>query len=460
MERIISDSGLPALIADQRSVCMEIPYTFADVRGHLVEADLLEEVVVPRWQASITRLAGELETAARGIAGNASSPARLLGGLLSTPAIVKNVARLDRPALLSIAQEALDAGGPLRFEIAWGQVKRDVAGLKTAGPHADLAEASAIGRLAAFTLAAKALTGRRVELTVLSGARRFQDALLTRPEQLSLYDTERQQIADLLGYGGTLRFRDYVRVQSDRGRDPAAWQATYRDEIRTCDPATARAHLNQMALNTDWDHVHALGMKDRLIHGSRLPQQVSGWLGSSAATTGSRLTRAAVTCLINPSLRPAWLSELAGHGCTSQLLDEAIGFYLRTSWQAARRYAAVHAADRRIGEAGAPPGTIRLTVHEKRNRPDIPALAILGRRYPGMLPQHLAVLLAADGSTRMASIAELWPHLRHALPVHAGESLLTQAFGWLFTAGQPFCFAAPETDWQQGIAGMLTEAVK
>ncbi|MEU4846178.1 hypothetical protein [Streptomyces gilvosporeus] len=478
-ERIVSDSGLPALLRNDPDAALRTPYGFSPGSGPLLDPATLRDQILPRWREGVDRQVKALVKRARStletLSGDAlysrlDDPlhrrAALIAELFRTHTVVKNAGRLDVRTLQHSLAGALDAGGPLRFEIAWGQVKRGLAGLKTAGPYADLAEALAVGRLTALMRAAGQLLDGEVRLTVLTGGTRFQDALLTRPEQLAAYDAQRQAVADALGASGTVVFGDFTAARTDADR--AAWQEIYRRTLAATSDEEITARLHTVAFNVDWDTVLTRAADGAAPHGVALPDRLAGWLAGAPAERGPFLIRAATTCLVNPGLQQHWEQQLADTEDGEDLLEDAIDFFAHIAWEATRRYAAIHAADREAATgaaAGAPsadrdgsqeaaPGrAIRLTVHEKRDRPAMPALAILGMRAPGLLPQHLAAHLADGGRTEVGTMAELHAQLPSALPVHLSEEAAAHpVFGWLAGTGQPLCMVSPDTDWQRSLA--------
>ena len=478
-ERIVSDTGLLGLLRNDMDAALRTPYSFQHGSGPVLAPATLRDHILPRWQEGVGRQAKALVRRARStlevLSGDAlynrlddplSRRAALIAELFRTNTLVKNAGRLDVRGLQQSLAGALSSEGPLHFEIAWGQVKRDLAGLKTAGPYADLTETLAIGRLTALTHAAGRLLDGEVQLTVLSGGTRFQDALLTRSEQLVAYDTQRQAIANALGASGAVTFRDFVSAQADRDADRTVWQKIYRRKLSGTSDEEIKARLHTVALNVDWDNVLALAADGNAPHGVTLLKHLADWLIRAPAERRSLLIRAAVTCLINPGMQPLWEQQFAAVEGEEELLEDGIIFFANVAWEATRRYSAIHAADREAA-AGKPGGgeggqgscsgkPIRLTVHEKRDHPAMPALAILGMRAPNLLPQHLAIHLSGNGHLELGTVAELHAHAPSALPVHLADGKdPLPLFGWLAGTRQPLAFVASDTDWQRSLGAAL-----
>ncbi|CAL9320355.1 L-tyrosine/L-tryptophan isonitrile synthase family protein [Streptomyces sp. SudanB182_2057] len=477
-ERIVSDSGLPALLRHQPHAALRTPYAFPSGSGPVLDAETLREHLLPRWREGVEKQTKALVRRVRStmevLSGDAlysalddplSRRAALVAELFRTHTLVKNAGRLDVRALQRTLAGALSTEGPLHFEIAWGHVKRDLAGLKTPGPCADLAEALAIGRLTALTRAASRLLDGEARLTVLSGGTRFQDALLTRSEQLVAYDTQRRQVAEALGAAGAVTFRDFASVRAERDGDRTGRRETYRRKQAEIRDGQIRARLHTVAFNVDWENVLALAADGAAPHGVTLSAPLADWLASAPAERGPLLIRAAATCLVDPGAQPLWAEQFAAVEDGEELLEEGIAFFAHVAWEATRRYIAIHEADKEAAAAGpsadpAPAGTaarpIRLTVHEKRDRPAMPALAVLGMRAPELLPQHLAVLLPGSGGPEFGTVAELHARVPSARPLHLADGAGTQpVFGWLASTSQPLCLVAPEADWQRDLGAVL-----
>ncbi|MGW3108175.1 hypothetical protein [Streptomyces sp. NPDC001100] len=451
-DRIVSDSGLLTLLRnDPESAAGAI---WQDEPGgggpaHVLDLGVLRDDVLPRWSKGVDKQVKGMIRRARGtlevLSGEAlyshlddptARTAALVAELFRNPATAKNAGRLDVRRLQQRLRTALRHGGPLRFEIAWGQAKRGAGGLKTLGPSADLAEAYALARLTALARAAAELLDHEpgVRLTVLTGGSRFTEALLTCPARLAAYDHQRARIADGLAPNGILEFRDYAHTSDD-------WRDRYERHLAAVTDSAITARFPTVLFNVDWENVVRTALDGATAHGVPLPGRVAGWLAADPARRGPLLTRAAVGCLANPALQTGTPDDLA------DVLEEGIAYYSQITWEATRAYVAVHAADR-DARPDDPSGAVRLTVHEKRDRPDVPAVATLGVRGADLLSQHVAVRLAGPGSaTVFETVAEITAHAPDAVPVRlTGAPAGGALFDWLAGTAQPLCFAPADTD--------------
>lgn len=427
-EKVVSESRLLTLLRDDSQAWMTS--SALDRPGVTVSDDF-----TPPWRDGVRKQVKRLTKRARGmlevLAGDAlysslgdpaSRRAALVAELFRDHVISRNAGRLDVRAL---QRQILDrAGEPLTFEIALGQPKRDAGGLKTAGPHADLAEVFAIGRLVALMESVAELAEQPVSLAVRSGGERFADALITDARPREAYDAQREQIASLLADKASVTFSDFRRSTPE---DPH-WPGFYAEELAALPSEAIASRLHTIVMNVDWDNVFALALRGEPVHGVTLPESLSVWLEEDS-TRVRTITRAGVSSLVNPRHQAVW-REIIGH---ETAVEDGLAFVSAVAWEATKRYVAIHAADRRV--ASAVSRAIRLTVHEKKDEPAMPAILTLGTRGGGLLSHHVLAVADRRKPLEFLTIAEITAS-SEAVPVRfAGEG----PFSWL--GRQPLCFA-------------------
>ncbi len=369
--------------------------------------------------------------------------AALVCELFRSPDLCKNAGWLATRPLQQRLVTALAGDAPLHFAIAWGQAKRDVGGLKLMGPLPDLAECQAIARLGTLVEAAERLLDgrRRVTLTILGGAQRFSDALFTRPALAQAYDGQRARLADWLMQRPTIAVQPFVPPQPL----PDAAEVGVSDQ-------EVELHFPTIALNVDWGRFFTCGAPDAAV--PALPAAVRQWLQAHGDTDAQRLLRAAVTSTVNPRCRAAWGQSFGG--AEAGVLDAAIAFVRNTAWRSARQYLRTQAwllGQPRV--AGDP--TIRLTVHEKRDRQDIPALYTLGSRAGDQLPQHVIARLGRGGTLRFGALVQ-FQRAGALRPVLVATTPQRPApLDWLAETGQPLCVADPQAE---GLEALLAKAIR
>jgi hypothetical protein len=444
---VLSESRLLPLLADVRT-CL------TDPRQALQDPCVLPASavapLVAQWQAQVAAGGKALVKTTRGVLEEMSSgslyehldaprwkTAALVCEVFRSPDISKNAGWLATRQLQGRIAAALEGSGPLEFSIAWGQAKRDVGGLKALGPLPDLAEFHALARLSMVADAiARHLDGRQeVRLRILGGAVRFSEAFFTREDLAHAYDRQRAHIAALLVERPAITVEPFVPpAANDDARDADG------DGIEDHDIV---AHFPTIALNVDWGRFfRPTPPPDAAPHPRlpALPAAVAHWLAGHDDAQAARLLRAAVTCTLNPRCRIAWEEHFPGS--EGEVLDAAAEFVHGTAWQSTRQYLRVQARVR-ASETGSSPG-IRLTVHEKRSRGDIPAVYTLGPQGGDQLPQHVVARLGPQGTLRFGPVAEFLQSgpLRPVLIGMPAAGAAPPPIDWLAGSAQPLCLAA------------------
>ena len=363
--------------------------------------------------------------------------AALASEIFRHPEVSKNSGWLHTRALQEKFVKASVDDGRIELLIAWGQPKRNAGGLKTAGSLADLAELYAIARLGMIVTAIRSVLERDVDLTVLSGGRQFAQALYTDPVLAAKYDAQRQEIANLLCGRGVMTFCDYVSADF---RDTARWTERYGEVLEKITAEMIASEFSTVLLNVDWANVFSAadGNTELIaLRSMHLPAKLCRWLDQHPADMRRTLIQAAITCILNPRYQAYWQERL---GDGEDVIQNTVDFMRAFAWECTRKYIALHHAD---GVEAAEPlhgHRIRLTVHEKRNRPDVPAIFTLGRSGGNLLSQHVAVRIQSGGGVRFETLMEIRERGAHPVVLGAPGSAHRALFEWLASAGQPLCF--------------------
>jgi hypothetical protein len=442
---VLSESRLLPLLADARTCLLDPRQALQD--PCVLPASAVAPLVA-HWQAQVAAGGKALVKTTRSVLEEMSSgslyehlgdprwkTAALVCEVFRSPDISKNAGWLATRQLQGRIAAALERDEPLEFSIAWGQAKRDVGGLKALGPLPDLAEFHALARLSMVVDAiARHLDGRQqARLRILGGAVRFSEAFFTREDLARAYDRQRARIAALLVERPAITVEPFV--------PPAAGDAGEADGDGIGDHDIV-AHFPTIALNVDWGRFFCPTPPDAAAHPRlpAVPAAMAHWLAGHDEAQAARLLRAAVTCTLNPRCRIAWEEHFPGS--EGDVLDAAAEFVHATAWQSTRQYLRVQARVR-ASETSDAPG-IRLTVHEKRSRGDIPAVYTLGPQGGDQLPQHVVARLGPQGTLRFGPVAEFLQSgpLR---PVRVGAPAAGEAappIDWLAGSSQPLCLAA------------------
>ncbi len=452
---ILSESNLSNAIISQLGSCRELEQANEAV---ILDAQEVAKILAS-WKASIDRQSTRL---VKYVTSNLSD---LPGGCLynrldeplwrraaricevfRNPDVSKNAGRLDTHKLQGNILACLEREAPFTLALGWGQPKRAAGGLKTLGHYADLAEMYAIARLAIIVRAVTRLAERPIQLTILTGGSRFFEAFFTRPELTVTYDEQRQQIADALCGPGIINFHPYSALVGDGSSSAVVDERVGRFEaaLATVDDSITTAKFGAILLNIDWDHVFAQDPRARYQrpHGIDMPRSLQEWLLGANADDRNRLIRAAIVGLITPKHQSAWLETFENE----EVLEDALSFVQAVAWESTRKYIALHLmdADDEASTVLIAQGVnaLRLTVHEKRDHREMPALFTLGQKGGNLLSQHVMAVV-----NRNEIIFESFAELRSRDVVRVciedaeiGNGDQNSLFQWLGDARQPLCF--------------------
>ncbi|OOH84402.1 hypothetical protein BMT54_12260, partial [Pasteurellaceae bacterium 15-036681] len=103
------------------------------------------------------------------------------------------------------------------------------------------------------------------------------------------------------------------------------------------------------------------------------------------------IIRMSISCILNPGNSFYWINRIN----SNIEFDEVLDFFYKVSIRSAKKYIAIHLMDKidDVLLSKKLENAIRLTVHVKKDRPDIPAISLLGNGYENKLSQHISTLL-------------------------------------------------------------------
>ncbi len=456
---LVSESTLHRALISKLGACLVLHH---NDKGIIIPCEDVDRIV-RTWKESVERQACRLVRAAASMLANLPTgclyqrledpvwrAAAHISEVFRRPEITKNAGRLDTLALQRRLQAILADGAALTFTIAWGQPKRTAGGLKAAGPHPDLAEMYSIARLSMLVQAISQISRTDVELTVLSGAGRFIEALFMRSAVAEAYDKARQRIAEAFTSPCRIRFTPYHELQKTNSGNTAhlaqVWADRFAPQMAKLSDEEVSAKFGTILLNIDWEHVFAPDPSQRMHrpHGIQLPENVERWISAHDSAECARLVRATIVGLTSPKYQAEWLRTFDN----DEVLESALAFVQAVTWESTRKYLAIQylaADDANRRQSESDPEGVRLTVHEKRNRHDIPAVFMLSPSSGNLLPQHVLAGFFASGDLIFESHAELT--FRQFRPVHLSTGALEDGlFSWLAAARQPLCFVEKGND--------------
>ncbi|MFT3771755.1 MAG: hypothetical protein QM820_40620 [Minicystis sp.] len=408
-------------------------------------------------QAVLARLADRIELAAKRVAGLAQHNLELLSGagiygdLLDPPhrraalvaelfrdaRVARNAGYLDAAGLQRRIHRARSRAGGLTLELGWGQAKRDAGLLKTPGRGADLAELVAIARLGVIVRASQHILEEPVTLRVITGGRRFFEALFTCPTLDAAYNAQRAALAAAIGLGGAITFADIDRYWSE-GEIAARLDRALLDHPPASLPgAFAEASFQFVLFNIDWYNIlggPGAGQPLR-PHGLPPPAAFLEQFSHLGPAGRSLLLRHLLAAVVNPDLR---LPPVEALGCHRDSFEAARSWATGVTAVSARKYELLGALTTRapVGDGEEVGGAVALTVVEKPSTPAIPELALLGRRAGATLPQHVVPVLGAERTLGFHFYLRV---VNQFAPLYLSDD--TPLLPWLEPSGQPLCLA-------------------
>jgi len=355
--------------------------------------------------------------------------AALIVEIFRDPDISKNAGNIDTRTLQKKIHYALKEE-TIEFLIGWGQAKRYCGGLKTEGYSADFSELYSILTLYIIIQSIHNITGKHTTLTILTGGTRFYSALFTGREKIKQYDRQRQAIADHFATEYTsINFIDYH--STDKNTD---------DKLNEFCEMIKKTEIDNtfqtVLMNVDWYSV--LIKTENAPHGVKIPPIVVKYLKEGGDV--DMLIRMGIVSILNRNTHTYWIEKIGN----VELFDETVDFFYEVSRESTKKYLAIHLMDADIDEtiqSKSHERAIRLTVHEKKDRKDIPAILTLGRRGGNKLSQHVCGFVSQDGVSFDAvfnisvKLKGSDKKIKRVMPPEEG------IFNWLTGGEQPFFYS-------------------
>lgn len=328
--------------------------------------------------------------------------------------VTSNAGHLDAYALQQQIVRAIREGGSLIYELGWGQAKRSIGGLKTAGDGVDLAEIIAIARLAALTRASQLLLKEPVTLRILSGGQRFYEALFTRPRADEAYNDQRAAVASLLEQD------DVVGVQRQAFGDPVKLRQQLAESDVAPHHMPSAAQLRFVQLSIDWEHLFELA-DEHPPHDLPSPAGFSSVWAHLPRSERDVLLRRLFQALVHGSGMDA--SSQCGQLLNEQTFQRTVDWMVDVARESAIKYALLGEITRRdSGPRDRDPRTSRLTVIEKQGQDEVPVLTLLGSRSRNCLPQHVVPMVQDEHQVAFAPRMSVPAHHRLVQANMVGES--------------------------------------
>ncbi|NHB92202.1 hypothetical protein [Photorhabdus cinerea] len=439
---VLSESGLPDFLARK---WREEYFEQEDSEVIYLDNEQIR-ALLPVWKKTIDREASELVKKARGtLSGlpegcmyrNINIPdwhkAALIVEIFRNSAISKNAGVLATEELQKKLASIIHIG-EIVFVLGWGQPKRSCGGLKTLGAYADFSELYAIARLQILSKALSLVTGNKILIKVLTGGSRFWQALFTRPELTREYDRQRNSIAECFAAEQSrVMFLPWTEENFYQNEDI---EKLVTEQASSVDENVVSGKISTILLNIDWDTIID---SDSLIspHNIKLPEVLKQFLITNGNNVKSTLIYAGIVSLLNPRTQNYWLAKIGNE----EVFEALISFMYKVAYESARKYIAIHTLNpdsEKILETKELNNAIRLTVHVKRDRPDIPAIFTLGEQGGNKLSQHVIACVNNESKVHFMTHVEAMSLVNRPLAMKAASSDVP--FSWLSNAQQPLLY--------------------
>ncbi|MDC9583228.1 hypothetical protein PSI15_17045 [Xenorhabdus sp. PR6a] len=340
------------------------------------------------------------------------------------PDISKNSGYIDTFIFQNKIYSYLDKE-ELKFVLGWGQAKRSCGGLKTEGYSADLSELYAIMMLQLIANSVHIISGKKVNILVVTGGNRFHDALFTDEEKIKRYDSQRTIIANF--FSDNEAFITFMPYENELIK-----KNMLMPNIRKIDDQNINKFFKTILVNIDWDNI--LSNYHLCYHGIIMPSNLQEYL-KNGGDKKIIITMAVVSILRNDT-HNYWINKVD----SIELFDDTIDYFREITIQSTIKYLSIHL----IGDVESIlqnefySNCIRLTVHMKHDRHDIPAIYTLGKIGGNKLSQHVCMSVI-DGVINFSTVLELYKNekiKKYFPPIDGGE-----LFHWLNTENQPLLYS-------------------
>lgn len=288
--------------------------------------------------------------------------------------ICKNADVLDMLKLQEMIVKQIQ-NNAIIFTIAWGQAKRCCGGLKTEGYYADMAEFYSIGILYLLTKTINIISKLPIKIIVITGGLRFQEALFTDKRMIKKYDQQRQQIANFFSDNSLhITFKEYQN-NSHKILDNTSIANLYQN--------IASSKFQTLLFNIDWYYIFTHATQSS-FHNIKVPHSIIEYVSKNLNI--NELIVMGIVALINPTTHHFWQTKF-----DKNIFIDTVAFMNKITLESTYKYISIHETNKNIDTLH---NSIRLSVHVKHDRNDIPAIYTLGAFSKNKLSQHHVMFLS------------------------------------------------------------------
>lgn len=292
-----------------------------------------------------------------------SYKAALISEIFRNKYITKNCANLDLHTLQNLLVLQIE-NKKIKFTIAWGHSKRNCGKLKTENYFADFAELYSISILFLIGKVANLLSGLPIEITILSGGLRFYNALFANLNEIEKYDEQRNKIAKFL-------CDDHVSIKFEKCKLDKMDLDKIDEISQNISEHSAKNKFNTILCNIDWKNIFT---NDLYPHNIKIPKIIREISNIDILIAGS------IASILNKKAKEYFENIL-----NIETLNQCIEVMKAITQISTKKYLAIHILNKNIFSLK---DYIRLSVHSKPDRNDIPAIYTLGVNGGNKLSQH------------------------------------------------------------------------
>ncbi|MEQ1965064.1 hypothetical protein ABLB69_18295 [Xenorhabdus khoisanae] len=296
--------------------------------------------------------------------------------------------------------------------------------MKTEGYSADFTELYAILRLQIIANSIHIISGKKVNILVLTGGNRFHEALFTHEEKIKKYDEQRSLIAKFFSdQNASIAFRLYKNNIND------SKLKLFSEKI---DIQEINKNFKVILVNIDWSNI--LSDYKLNCHNIGFPDSLSKHLNNGGDK--DNIIIMAIVSILRNDTHKYWIEKIDD----VELFDDTINYFREVTKQSVIKYLSIHLIDR-IENNGLYDDYIRLTVHIKSDRNDIPAVYNLGRLGGNKPSQHVCFSII-NGVVNFTTILEM--HKNKNIKKYFPPEVEGMLFHWLHFEKQPLLYSDNE----------------
>ncbi|KGQ68154.1 hypothetical protein [Gallibacterium anatis] len=316
----------------------------------------------------------------------------------------------------------------IKLVIGWGQAKRSCGNLKTNGYGVDFSEFYSLSVLQIIIESIKLISNKKVNVVVLTGGDRFSSALFVNQKENNKYDNQRKIIADMLSIDGISKI---ILIPYGENNVPLDDLNLFINNIPEID---VMDNIKTILLNIDWINILSNNISP---HNICIPDGIRYLLNNGWSINDIILM--SITSILDESNSEFWIKRVGN----KVIFNEVVDFFYLVSIFSTKIYLSIHLMNKieKVMSRTNLSDAIRLTVHTKKDRNDIPSIYLLGRDGGNRLSQHTCAVFY-DKKLHFLTKLEMLLLNKEFKEVYVHDSLFKEGF----KSDQPFIYVDKESE--------------